>query len=246
MNIIQITDCHLFSDSNATMAGVNTGQTLLKVLNEISENELADLILVTGDMAHDEELPTYQQLKGFLDKLKINYYLLPGNHDQPQYLKKVFEDHFIGQFQHFISDGWQIILLSTANAGKVSGRLNEQQLALLSKVMHENCDPTVIFMHHHAVPVKCPWLDDIGLEQPDDFFAILKSTSSVKAVFCGHVHQEFMHQRDNIIFYGTPSTCFQFKPHSEMLEYDNALPAYRSINFNASGLFDTHVIRVEI
>jgi Icc protein len=246
MNIIQITDCHLFSDSNATMAGVNTGQSLLKVLNEISENELPDLILITGDMAHDEELATYRELKGILDKSNSRYYCLPGNHDQQQYLKKVFDDKFIDQFRQFTCDGWKIILLSTAFAGEVYGRLNEQQLTLLSKAMHENRDPTVIFMHHHAVPVQCPWLDDIGLEKPDEFLAILQSTSSVKAIFCGHVHQEFKLQRDNIVFYGTPSTCFQFKPHSEMLEYDDALPAYRSINLNANGLFDTHVIRVEI
>jgi hypothetical protein len=30
------------------------------------------------------------------------------------------------------------------------------------------------------------------------------------------------------------------------VEYDNALPAYRSIKLNADGLFDTRVVRVEI
>jgi 3',5'-cyclic-AMP phosphodiesterase len=246
MNIIQITDCHLFADANTTMAGVNTEQSLLKVLQAISENESPDLVLVTGDMAHDEELPTYRQLKDFLDKLNIKYYCLPGNHDQPQYLKETFKDNFIGQFQHFICGGWQIILLSTAIPGKVHGRLNNQQLTLLSRAVQENREPAVIFMHHQPVPIQCPWLDNIGLENPDEFLTILQSTTSVKAVFCGHVHQEFKHLRNNIVFYGTPSTCFQFKPHSMIVEYDNALPAYRSIKLNASGLHDTHVVRVEI
>ena len=245
MDIIQISDCHLFADLDATLAGVNTAQTLLKVLQVITDDEIPDLILVTGDVAHDEGRTTYEQFKGMLDKLDINYYCLPGNHDQPRYLKSVFGDNFVGQFHNFIWNGWQIILLSTAMPGNVSGRLNSQQLAMLSNALHAHRKPTVIFMHHHAVPIQCPWLDNIGLENADEFLAILHSTSAVKAVFCGHVHQEFIHHQNKIAFYGTPSTCFQFKPHSLTVEYDDALPAYRSIKLCKDGLINTQVVRVE-
>ncbi len=246
MNIIQISDCHLFADAGATMAGVNTRQSLLKVLRAITENESPDLIFVTGDIAHDEELSTYGQLKVLLDKLNIEYYCLPGNHDQPEYLKEIFKDNFAGQFRHSLCGGWQIILLNTAIPGEVHGRIDDRQLTSLLSVMQQHHEPAVIFMHHHPVPIHCPWLDAIGLENPDEFLTMLRSITSVKAVFCGHVHQEFRHPRDNIIFYGTPSTCFQFKPHSLIVEYDNTLPAYRSIKLDTSGLLETHVMRVEI
>lgn len=246
MNIIQISDLHLFADAGATLAGVNTRQSLLKVLRAITENESPDLLLITGDMAHDEELSTYRQLKVLLDKLHIEYYCLPGNHDQPEYLKEVFKDNFVGQFRHLLSGDWQLILLSTAIHGKAHGRLDDRQLTLLSSVMQQHQEPAVIFMHHHAVPIHCPWLDVIGLENPDELLTMVQSTTAVQAVFCGHVHQEFRHPRDNSVFYGTPSTCFQFKPHSLIVEYDDTLPAYRSIKLDTSGLFETHVVRVEI
>lgn len=246
MNIIQITDCHLFADSGTVMEGVNTEQSLLRVLSAIMENESPDLLLVTGDIAHDEEFPTYRHLKGCLDKLNVKYYCLPGNHDHPRFLEDIFKEDFVGQFQHIVYRGWQLILLSTALPGEVHGRLDDRQLTLLSQVLRKNREPAVIFMHHHPVPVQCPWLDEIGLEEPEEFLAVMDSATSVNAVFFGHVHQEFRYLRDGIVFYGTPSTCFQFKPHSLTVEYDNASPAYRSIRLDDDGLIDTRIVRVKM
>jgi len=44
---------------------------------------------------------------------------------------------------------------------------------------------------------------------------------------------------------GTPSTCFQFKPDSETLVYDNLGPAYRRLELTQDGIINTCVQYIE-
>jgi Icc protein len=54
IKVLQITDTHLFADSNGCLLGLNTEQSLEAVIAQIRANHLpADLILATGDLVHE-------------------------------------------------------------------------------------------------------------------------------------------------------------------------------------------------
>jgi Icc protein len=69
--ILQLTDLHLMADPNAALKGVRTRDSLNDVLRFVRElcqaNEWDfDYILITGDLAHDEQLATYETLRELL------------------------------------------------------------------------------------------------------------------------------------------------------------------------------------
>lgn len=69
--ILQISDCHLLEDPEATLSGINTTQSLQQVLKHAFEQHgKADLILVTGDLAQEPCQSSYQRLFSALQNIK--------------------------------------------------------------------------------------------------------------------------------------------------------------------------------
>jgi len=90
--------------------------------------------------------------------------------------------------------------------------------------------PTIIFIHHHVLPIDSNWLDRINLRNASEFLAIIDQYKNVKAVVCGHVHQDTTIYRQDVIFLSTPSTSWQFAVKSYNFSLDNLMPGYRWIN----------------
>ena len=61
VRILQITDTHLFAEKHETLLGVNTWDSYQSVLDAIhAESPEYDLIVATGDLAHDQSAAAYQ------------------------------------------------------------------------------------------------------------------------------------------------------------------------------------------
>jgi len=245
--VIQITDTHLFANPHATIAGVDTNQSLQAVLNQVREQEpRIDLVIATGDLAHDESPDTYQRLADMLADLGAPVLYLPGNHDNPIILEDTLlaaphNDVFEARLQ-----GWRFLLLDTSVSGCVGGRVSGTALESLRASLERGPSlPTLIAMHHHPTPVGSLWMDNIGLENGPDFLRLLRNAPDVKGVIFGHTHQRFEHTLGEIRIMGTPSTCFQFKPDSETLVYDNLGPAYRRLELTQDGIINTCVQYIE-
>ena len=57
--IVQISDCHLFTDPAEELRGVQPHQAVLAALQHVTEHEgNADYLVISGDLAHDELRPT--------------------------------------------------------------------------------------------------------------------------------------------------------------------------------------------
>ncbi|HFE49117.1 MAG TPA: hypothetical protein ENJ21_07345, partial [Chromatiaceae bacterium] len=69
-----------------TLKGIDTAASLLAVL-ELARPRIqqADLMLLTGDLAHDEALSTYRLLEQHIAPLGTDWRAIPGNHDNPQF-----------------------------------------------------------------------------------------------------------------------------------------------------------------
>ena len=65
--IVQVTDPHLFRDPDGVLAGVPTWKTFRAVLRKIgARHNDFDYLILTGDLAQDEELETYYMLREVL------------------------------------------------------------------------------------------------------------------------------------------------------------------------------------
>jgi Icc protein len=73
------------------------------------------------------------------------------------------------------------------------------------------------------------------------FLSILKQYPQVKAVTTGHIHQTIETITDGILVFGTPSTCFQFKPQSKDFTLDTTQPGYRVINLYPDGHIESNI-----
>ncbi|MFT4746161.1 MAG: Icc protein, partial [Congregibacter sp.] len=83
MNIIQISDCHLFSDTQKTgYNSINPYQSLQHILAEVKFHQ-PDVLLVTGDISGDGSGQSYQHFSKLLceTKIKCRIGIIPGNHD---------------------------------------------------------------------------------------------------------------------------------------------------------------------
>ena len=73
------------------------------------------------------------------------------------------------------------------------------------------------------------------LENPEDLFAVIDKYKKVQALIWGHIHQEFRTKRRDVILYGSPSTCIQFKPGSETYARDELGPGYSVLQLYEDG-----------
>ena len=241
--VLQITDCHLGSECNSLLLGLDTDQSLYDVLQLAQADEAPDLILVTGDISGDAGLASYSRFLAIMDQYFPTTPLawLPGNHDDPENMIAVGK-HPIEK--SYVAGGWNMVLLDSRIPGEVGGRLGDRELQRLKSELEAHPDlPAAVFLHHQPVPVGSAWVDDYVLEDAEAFLAIIDQFPQIKMVSWGHVHQEFYLDRKGVDFMATPSTCIQFAPNCDEFKLDETHPAYRYYTLSPNGEYDTRIER---
>jgi len=246
--VVQITDTHLFSQKHAELCGVCTDESLRAVLEALGRcQQSPDLILLTGDLVHDESRAGYMRLRELLCPLEIPIYCISGNHDDPRLMKQVFAKSNISMNEVIIKDYWDIFLLNTYVSGEVGGKLQNECITTLAERLKNNRNKHVmVCLHHHPIPIGCKWLDPLGLEEPQRLLGLIEENPQVKPVSWGHIHQEWDEQRAACRFLATPSTCVQFMPKADVFTVDPRPPAWRWLHLYDDGHIETGVERVSV
>jgi len=251
--VLQLTDLHLLADRNAALKGVRTRDSWNDVFTFVQERSRAgewdfEYVFLTGDLAHDEQLATYEFLRESLGDWLPRCRLIPGNHDDRALIRKVFPELVPagGEFINFSveSAGWRLIGLDSHVVGAVDGRIGEAQLPwLAAELSAHSALPTMLFVHHPPVPVHSAWLDRIGLRDAEAMIDVVRSFPQVRGICSGHVHQEFSGFLDGVRILTTPSTGVQFRPRQYELIRDLIPPGFRVFRL-ADADFESHVIRL--
>jgi Icc protein len=241
--VLQVTDPHLFADRSRRIYGVNTAQSLRAVLDEaLGGGARPDAILVTGDIGDDLTRGAYENFREALDRRGVPVLCLPGNHDNPVLMREMLDTggfQFCGRAQ--IGD-WGVVMLDTHVHDDPAGELSETELERLESDLGYFKDlPVLVCLHHPPVRVGSPWLDEVGLRNPDDFLAIIDYFPKVKGVLSGHVHQALELDRNGVRMMTTPSTCAQFTPRTESCVMDMKPPGYRWLTLKPDGSIETEV-----
>ncbi len=243
-HLLQITDCHLGNQPNEELLGLNTDESLCDVLRLLQKQETPDLILTTGDISNDGGAESYNRFVDIIEKHfpGIPLAWLPGNHDDLDNMASVSPQPITLSHKQA---GWHFIFLDSKVPREEGGDLSDQELARLEQLLSSDPKtPTIVFMHHQAIPVGSAWVDQYVIKSHEAFFKIIDNYSNVKAVSWGHVHQEFNGMRLGVPMLATPSTCVQFVPNRDDFEVDRIMPGYRRYVLRADGHFDTEVVRV--
>jgi Icc protein len=97
MKIVQISDCHLFSDNKKVgYQQINPYQSLSRVLKKVNELKPA-LVIACGDISSDKTLDSYRHFSSLWEssKLACKLIVMPGNHDDVEVMQGHFAPHHL-------------------------------------------------------------------------------------------------------------------------------------------------------
>ncbi|MCP3670789.1 MAG: 3',5'-cyclic-AMP phosphodiesterase [Gammaproteobacteria bacterium] len=243
LRVLQISDTHLYADATERLAGLNTDQSLLQLLQHARNNILpVDLVLVTGDLVHDATASGYQRLRDHLLTLDAQTYCIPGNHDLNPVLADNINCNRISTDTLHKHENWAMIMLDSTIPGKVKGHLNNEQLGRLKSALDDHPEYNILIsLHHQPVPLGSAWIDKLALDNPDDLFSILDQHNNVRGVLWGHAHQPYDGERNGVKLMGSPSTCIQFKPGQDEFGIHQSPPGLRWLALLPDGRIETDI-----
>jgi len=243
VQLLQVTDPHLFADPATELYGVNTAESLrLTLAAALADGPAPDAVLVTGDIGDDMSAAAYMHFKRALAVCGAPVFCLPGNHDDPALMTQLLNR---GGFQYCGSarlGPWGLVLLDTHVPGRPHGRLSGAELERLDAELRALHDvPVLVCLHHPPVPVGSAWLDGVGLLNGTEFLDLIDRHPNVRCVLAGHVHQAFDAQHGSARIIASPSTCAQFTPRTERCVMDDRPPGYRWLSLHDDGAVSTRV-----
>lgn len=250
IRIVQLSDLHLTTDPAELVMGTRTRDPVGRVLQRVRRDYAdAAAFVLTGDLAHDEQAPTYRLLRDMLGDLVPRCLLLPGNHDLRGALREAFSDRIGGEaaepigFSHAVGH-WRLLGLDSHIPGQDSGRLWPQQLEWLAGELAAHRDePTLVFVHHPPLSIGTPWLDEIRLFDAQPLVELLAESPAVAALCTGHVHAALELQAGPVRVITCPSAATQMQLDSPAPRLSADPPAFRVFTLD-EGELHTEVVSV--
>lgn len=244
LRVLQLTDLHLTTDPDAVVMGVATQPSLRRVLAAASARPDPDVLLLTGDLTHDEPA-AIARLPALLDRFRCPVLLTAGNHDDSQELIQAALPERWQVNATVERDNWCLLSLDTSVRGRVEGHLDAAALDQLDGRLRECGNRHVLLaLHHPPIAVGTAWLDRIGLDNGAQLLDRLRQYPNLRVIAFGHAHQAFAGRAGDIALLGTPSTCAQFLPGATEFAIDsNAAPGARILELFPDGRVATEVFR---
>ncbi|GEA59127.1 phosphodiesterase [Vibrio comitans] len=207
MKIIHLTDTH-FGYTGQKIYQRSPKNALEKAVESINlEHGDADMLIITGDLAHAGHPEAYANLQSTLSQLSIPYHLVIGNHDDRPTLSKTFSTFEFdenGFAQKCIqTEQGLFILLDTVKEGTHAGYYCEKRFDWLKTQLEANAGQSVyLFMHHAPFDTGIPAMDAISLDKTHSLQLgeLLDHYSNVKHIFFGHYHRPIAGQWRGIAF----------------------------------------------
>ncbi|CAM3987679.1 3',5'-cyclic-AMP phosphodiesterase [Vibrio neonatus] len=248
VQLLQITDTHLFADDEGCLLSVNTGLSFQAVVDDIAAHNLPfDAIIATGDISQDHSVASYKRFANGIKQLLKPCYWLPGNHDLQANMGKVLPSEQINEVSHvFAGDYWQLIMLNSQVEGLPHGYLEQHELDLLDEKLSQHPERhTLVLLHHNSLPIGSTWLDQHKLQKADQFWNVIEKHNNVRAVLGGHVHQDFEQDCNGVKVIATPSTCIQFKANTHEFALDSLPPGWRHLQLHKDGRLESQLHRLD-
>lgn len=244
VNIIQLSDCHLyFSKSKTGYNSINPYQSLAEILQQVRGLSPL-LVIVSGDISGDASAESYQHFKqlwrdsGLTSPLMV----LPGNHDDLALLNAELSEYRLWTAAPISLGKWHIHGLNTKHKGTL-GKLDKGQSESLQNYLQSYAnDFHLVAVHHH--PLACDgWMDKHEWLNRAEFVRLITQHSQVKAVIYGHIHHDSATQVGDCQYMSCPSTCWQWAMQQDFA-FSAERPGFRVMQLAEDGKLSTQVIRI--
>ena len=217
MLIAQITDFHIKARGQVAYRVVDTAACLAAAVAALAAlDPKPDLVVATGDLTDFGRPEEYALLQELLAPLAMPVYLIPGNHDEREGLRRAWRgDGYLPAqgFLHYTVEDQplRLVALDTVIAGEPGGRLCAERLGWLDRTLAADPSrPTLIIMHHPPFATGIAHMDAIGLDGAEAFAAVLARHPQVERVLCGHLHRSIQARIGRHAIASTaPSTAHQ-------------------------------------
>lgn len=258
VQIVQITDLHLFDNPHERYNGIDTKATLDCVMAKIQHDfPNADLYAITGDLLQNPTFENYSNLFHYFDSFGKPYVPVAGNHDvtmELDYHLPFFQrrhvaikaDERLKNCYQVTTEFWNLLFLDSSCQGHISGCFSINTLDWLVDILKNSDKPSVVFCHHPMFKVGSAWIDNHYLKNSPIFWEkVAPFADKLKSIFVGHVHQEFSDVIHGIPVYASPSTSAQFKPNDDNYAIDDKPAGFRWIALHNDATIKTGVSRIE-
>ena len=185
-----------------------------------------DAVLVSGDLADHASDAEYEVVHELLDSLGVPIYVLPGNHDDRQALRRHFEvPGANGEPVQYSSDlgRLRLVVLDSTRPGKDPGSLDGGRLRWLDAELAAAPEiPTIVAMHHPPILTGVPVWDDLGLPLSDrrGLRDVVRRHPQVCRVVGGHVHRMMSADLAGCPVVTVPSTYVQARLNFDAQEIE--------------------------
>ena len=209
--ILQLSDTHVGAD----WAGDSTRALAVTVASARRLLGRPDAVLISGDLAENGDDGEYELLQQLVAPLEAPVYVLPGNHDDRERLRRCFD---LGgpagkPIVYGVDVGpLRLAIVDSKRAGSDAGELDRRCLSRLDAELAVAPDsPTIVALHHPPVSTGNRGWDAIGLPAADRrrLGDLLRRHPQVLLIVGGHLHQSIAAHLDGRPVLVAPSTYVQ-------------------------------------
>ncbi len=217
--VLQISDPHLTIPPEKLCGQVNTLSRLRATISAVLSAGAAHApgaVVITGDISHGGTAESYALFCREIERLKVPYYVIPGNHDKRETMRASFSDaNYMpktGKLNWIVDlKNIQLIGLDTLVEGEGGGVVDEATAAFLARCLSRNPQkPALIAMHHPPFDCGIHFMDDIGLKGAHLLQCVLANARPKARIICGHVHNMMVGSVGNTIAISAPSPASSF------------------------------------
>lgn len=197
MRIAHLSDTHIETVSPDARSRIEDLARAVDSINALASP--ADVVLHTGDIAHDATHQDYAAARAQLDRLDAPLYTTIGNRDRRApyfdwFAAEGYLDTDLGFAQYVVDLGpLCLVAVDTQDeASALGGFCNKRATHLRQLLGDTRGKPTLVFAHHP--PLALPDMKEPALQYRDAAEAellidCLKSCSGLIGVVAGHVHR---------------------------------------------------------
>ncbi len=230
IHLVQITDTHIREAGRLAYRKVDTAAWLQVTVDSVlGLRQKPDAVVVTGDLVDFGRPIEYARLRELLSPLTMPVYLMPGNHDDREQLRRAFPEHGwlapsvrlpdgAAPIQYGVKIGpLHLLTLDTVAPGQSHGELCDARLDWLeAELAKRTGEPVIVAMHHPPFTTLIGHMDKIGLMSGiARLSSILTRHPNVERVICGHLHRSI-----DVRFGGTIASTCPGPAHQVTLDLD--------------------------
>jgi len=162
---------------------------------EMVNQENPDVVIITGDVTDYGLRAEFEGVKKVLERIRSPYLIVPGNHDSRHEGYKKFEEFFGKRFFVKKVGNYKFIGLDSSEPDIDEGRIGRAQLEWLQ---HHLSPQSVVFLHHHLVPIPYTGRERNVLVDAGEMLKIL-DMHNVPLVLSGHKHVPWVWKVNNTV-----------------------------------------------